>query len=49
MNELKCSVCSRNIDPFDVRYHNAEKTAAFCDTSCSHAWYTKLKEDKDEK
>ena len=36
---LKCTVCSRNIDPFDVRYHNAEKTAAFCDAKCSLQWY----------
>ena len=26
---LKCSTCSNNIDPFDVKYHNEEKTAAF--------------------
>ena len=46
---LNCCVCSSKIDPFDVKYHNAEKTAAFCDAYCSHEWYTKLKEDKDEK
>jgi len=22
---LKCTVCSRNIDPFDVKYHNDAK------------------------
>ena len=45
---LNCSVCSCNIDPFDVKYHNAEKTAVFCDAYCSHEWYQKLKENKDE-
>jgi|TARA_R110000868_G_scaffold36413_7_gene129306 hypothetical protein len=36
---LKCTVCSRNIDPFDVKYHNDAKTAAFCDAKCSLQWY----------
>jgi hypothetical protein len=36
---LQCSTCSSNIDPFDVKYHNEEKTAAFCDAYCSHKWY----------
>ncbi len=45
---LNCSVCSCNIDPFDVKYHNAEKTAVFCDAYCSHEWHQKLKENKDE-
>ena len=36
---LNCSVCSCNIDPYDVKYHNAERTAAFCDAECSLQWY----------
>jgi len=46
--EVKCSVCSCNIDPYDVKYHNAERTAAFCDAECSLKWYQKLKEKENE-
>ena len=49
MNELKCSVCSCNVDPFDVKYHTADRQHVFCDAYCSHEWHTKLKENKDEK
>lgn len=36
------------MDPYDVRYHNAERTAVFCDAYCSHKWYTKLKEEEEK-
>ena len=46
---LKCSICSCKVDPYDVKYHNAERTAVFCDAYCSHKWYTKLKEKENER
>ena len=46
---LNCTVCSCNIDPFDVKYHNAEKTAVFCDAYCSNAWYMKHETNGDKK
>ena len=45
---LKCTVCSKNVDPYDVKYHNADRTAVATNAYCSHEWYQKLKEDKDE-
>jgi|TARA_R110000772_G_scaffold60728_2_gene137038 hypothetical protein len=36
---LNCSICSCNIDPFDVKYHNDAKTDAFCGAECSLKWY----------
>ena len=36
---LTCSVCSCPMDPFNVKYHNTEKTHAFCGAECSLKWY----------
>ena len=36
---INCSVCCCPINPYDVTYHNAERTDAFCGAECSLKWY----------
>jgi hypothetical protein len=42
---IKCSICSCNINEFDVKYHTADMKHVFCDAYCSFEWHMKEKND----
>ena len=48
---VNCSECGKTIATNDVKYHTPPVEGkilhAFCDAYCSHAWYSKQKEETD--
>lgn len=45
---FKCYTCDKLLLVGDIKYHTANKTKVFCNATCSHAYYTNLREDKNE-
>ena len=48
MIPFKCFMCGLDVQPFDVKYHTADRTKVFCGAQCSHTYFLELKEKENE-
>ena len=41
-------MCGLDVQPFDVKYHTADRTKVFCGAECSHTYFMELKKKEKE-
>lgn len=49
MIPFKCFMCGLDVQPFDVKYHTADRSKVFCGAQCSLTYFQELKELKEKK